>query len=75
MTPTGLEQSANPQGKTTNSVPVPPLVPPSNAITAILQHPQTAELLAIWSALDDAARRDLIGVARAWRGSSQGVTQ
>ena len=33
---------------------------------SILSHPDTIELLAIWSKLYEPARRDLLAVARGW---------
>ena len=63
MTPTGLEHSEKTQGiKATDSI-LPPQSPPSGAIN---------ELLALWSALDESARRDLLAVAR---GLAQAVTE
>ncbi|MDZ4851266.1 MAG: hypothetical protein SGI77_18410 [Pirellulaceae bacterium] len=56
VTPTGLELSTKSLGKSSGSDSVPMPVPIRGA----------DELLSIWSALDESARRDLLNVARAW---------
>ena len=70
MTPTGAELHHVSQGKEYigGSVPLP--VPPSQSIKAISVDADTNELLSIWAALDESARRDLLSVARSWDGRS-----
>jgi hypothetical protein len=70
MTPTGSELSANSLGNHNHSNSVPPPVPPSGSIIGKSVDADTSELLSIWSALDDSARRDLLSVARSWVGGA-----
>ena len=55
-----------------DSAPLP--VPLSEAIKAISIDADTNELLSIWSALDESARRDLLSVARSWAARSVDAT-
>ncbi len=59
VTPTGLEQADNSQGKSSVSTLVPMPVPISGPIESDL-----AEFLSLWNELDASARRDLLAVAR-----------
>lgn len=61
--PQGLEQASKTLGKAGLSVLVPPHVPPSLSGCPIA----SAELIEIWNDLDDAARADLLAVARGLR--------
>ena len=67
VTPTGLEQTDNSQGKSSVSTLVPMPVPISGPIESDL-----AEFLSLWNELDASARRDLLAVAR---GLAQAVTE
>jgi hypothetical protein len=62
----GIENHAKSLGKSLKPSTVPPLVPPSPSIEPISVDADTSELLSIWSALDESARRDLLSVARSW---------
>ncbi len=59
VTPTGLEQGDNSQGKSSVSTLVPMPVPISGPIESDL-----AEILSLWNELDESGRRDLLAVAR-----------
>ncbi|RMF41266.1 MAG: hypothetical protein D6753_09910 [Planctomycetota bacterium] len=59
VTPTGLEQSPDSQGKVGIGGSVPPHVPPSATVDERLR-----ELLELWDALDEPARWELLAGAK-----------
>ncbi len=67
MTPTGFQQSNNPQENEVFLALVPPPVPPSQAI---LSNTEVRDWITIIAQLDDRARLDLLQIAKSWAQSS-----